>query len=84
MKVNLMQNTAVHFRLCVNNDQSRIPKVVEELKRFNEVKINGPLELITIRYFDQPTINRVMVNKEMLLEQRTQSTIQLLVRDLEW
>lgn len=82
LKVNLMQNTAVHFRLCVNNDPSRIPKVVDELKRLNEVKINGPLELITIRYFDQPTIDRVMVNKELILEQRTQSTIQLLVRDL--
>ena len=82
MKVNLMQNTAVHFRLCVNNDPSRIPKVVEELQRFNVVKTSGPLELITIRYFDQPTIERVMVNKELLLEQRTQSTIQLLVRDI--
>ncbi len=82
LKVNLMQNTAVHFRLCVNNDQSRIPKVVEELKQFNEVKTNGALELITIRFFDQPTIDRVMVNKELILEQRTQTTIQLLVRDL--
>jgi aspartate kinase len=82
MKVNLMQNTAVHFRLCVNNDPTRIPKVVEELKSLNEVKINAPLELITIRYFDQPTVERVMVNKELILEQRTQSTIQLLVRDL--
>lgn len=82
LKVNLMQNTAVHFRLCVNNDPSRIPGVVKELKRMNQVKTNAPLELITIRYFDQPTIDRVMVNKELILEQRTQSTIQLLVRDL--
>jgi aspartate kinase len=82
LKVNLMQNTAVHFRLCVNNDFTRIPKVINELKGLNEVKTNSPLELITIRYFDQPTIDRVMVNKELILEQRTQSTIQLLVRDL--
>ena len=81
-KVNLMQNTAVHFRLCVNNDPSRLPGVVNDLIKMNEVKINGPLELITIRYFDQPTIDRVMVNKELILEQRTQSTIQLLVKDL--
>jgi aspartate kinase len=77
-----MQNTAVHFRLCVNNDPSRLPGVVNDLIKMNEVKINGPLELITIRYFDQPTIDRVMVNKELILEQRTQSTIQLLVKDL--
>lgn len=82
LKVNLMQNTAVHFRVCVNNDKSRIPQVVEKLKKNFEVRTSTRLELITIRYYDQATIDRVMVDKEMLLEQRSNSTIQLLVKDL--
>jgi aspartate kinase len=82
LKVNLMQNTAVHFRLCVNNDNTRIPKVVEKLTGNFQVRTTTHLELITIRYYDQATIDRVMVNKEMLLEQRSNSTIQLLVKDL--
>lgn len=82
IKVNLMQNTAVHFRLCVNNDPTRIPRLVAELRSHYQVETNEELELITIRYFDQATIDRVMINKEMILEQRTQLTIQLLVRDL--
>lgn len=82
IKVNLMQNTAIHFRMSVNNDPTRVPRLVEELSTLYTVKTSTPLELITIRYFDQKTIDRVMVEKELLLEQRTQTTIQLLVRDL--
>jgi aspartate kinase len=82
IKVNLMQNTAVHFRICVNNDPTRIPRLVRELSLHYQVGINSPLELITIRYFDQKTIDRVMINKELVLEQRTQTTVQILVKDL--
>jgi aspartate kinase len=82
LKVNLMQNTAVRFRICVNRDNTRIPDVVKMLSNRFLVTVTGNLELITIRYFDQQTIDRVMVNKVILLEQRSHTTIQLLVRDL--
>jgi aspartate kinase len=82
LRVNLMQNTAVHFRICVNNDESRLSEVVKELKDKFQVSLQKGLELITIRYYDQATIDRVMVNKEMILEQRNKSTVQLLVVDL--
>jgi aspartate kinase len=82
LKVNLMQNTAVHFRVCVDNDTSRMTDVIRELEESFQVKKTTRLELITIRYYDQETIERVMVEKEMILEQRSAGTIQLLVRDL--
>ena len=37
--------------------------------------------LITIRYFDQSTMDRVMINKELILEQTYRQNIQLVVRD---
>ncbi|MBA7588544.1 Lysine-sensitive aspartokinase 3 [subsurface metagenome] len=82
LKVNLMQNTAVRFRLCVNNDTQLIPKVVTELSDKYQVTTADSLELVTIRYYDHKTIERVVVNKEMILEQRSNETIQLLVKDL--
>jgi aspartate kinase len=82
LRVNLMQNTAVRFRICVNNDALLISKVVNELSAKFDVITTECLELITIRYYDEKTIERVMVNKEMILEQRSIDTIQLLVRDL--
>lgn len=82
LKVNLMQNSAVSFDVCVNNDRSRIPSVLEDLKKEFRVSYTTGLELITIRYYDDDTIARVLVNKDLLLGQRTKSTIQMVVKDL--
>jgi aspartate kinase len=78
----MMQNTAVRFRICMNNDPERIQVVLKKLQDRFQASLQERLELITIRYFDQATIDRVMVNKELILEQRSQTTVQLLVRDL--
>jgi len=82
LKINLMQNSAVSFDVCVNNDQSRIPDVMRELEKDFRIRCTYNLELITIRYYDDATINRVLVNKELLLTQKTKTTIQMIVKDL--
>jgi aspartate kinase len=82
LKVNLMQNSAISFDVCVNNDRSRIPGVIAELEKEFRVGFTTGLELITIRYFDDATIARVLVNKDLLLSQRTKTTIQMVVKDL--
>lgn len=82
LKVNLMQNTAVSFRICVNYDKIRIPNVIEELENYYRITLEDKLELITIRYYDQKTIDRVLVEKEVLLEQHNQNTVQMVVRKL--
>ncbi len=82
LKINLMQNTAINFKVCVNNDQTRINLVIQDLKQDYDVSYESELELITIRYYDDKTIRRTMVKKELLLEQRSKETIQMVVRDL--
>ena len=82
LKINLMQNSAVSFQLIVNNDRRKLRLVTDDLEEKYKVSIQTGLELITIRYFDQSTIDRVMINKELILEQRGVQNIQLLVRDL--
>ena len=44
------------------------------------VSYNEGFELITIRYYDQATIDRVLVDKTLLLEQKSRYTVQLVVR----
>lgn len=82
LKINLMQNSALSFDICVNNDRSRIPGVLADMEKDFRVSSTVGLELITIRYYDDATISRVLVNKDLLLSQRTKSTIQMVVRDL--
>ena len=79
VKINLMQNSALKFMICVNNDKRKIPAIVEQLEKNFKVSYETGLELITIRYFDESTIERVMINKDLILEHRDEKNIQLLV-----
>jgi len=82
LRINLMQNSAVSFDVCVNNDVSRIPLVLKDLEKDFRVTSTPGLELITIRYYDENTIKRVLINKDLILTQKTKNTIQMVVRDL--
>lgn len=81
VKINMMQNSAVQFYICTNYDKRKLPMIVDELDARFKLSYETGLELITIRYFDQSTIDRVMINKDLILEQRGQQNIQLIVRD---
>lgn len=83
LKINLMQNSAISFLVCINNDPEKIKAVVEELNNHNfKIELDQNLELITIRYYDSATIERVCKNKDIVLQQKGKRTIQLVVKDL--
>jgi len=81
-RINLMQNSAISFQVCTGYDARKTEPLVEELRTHFKVSREDNLELITIRYFDESTIARVMQNKELILEHRGTQNIQLIVRDL--
>ncbi len=80
LKINLMQNSAVSFQICVNNDPIRIDRIKDELVKHFSIKLEGGLELVTIRYYDETTIRRVTVDKEVILEQHNRHTAQMVMR----
>lgn len=82
VKINLMQNTAISFSVVVDNNSDKIPTLLNRLKQDFRVTYNDGLELITIRYYNQSTIDRVCINKKLLLEQKSRYTVQLVVKDL--
>ena len=82
LRINLMQNTAVSFQICVNNDKTRLPSISRDLEDHFNINWENNLELITIRYYDEGTIARVLTNKDKILEQRSKTIIQMVVRDL--
>ena len=62
-------------------DNKKIQPLIQTLQNEFKVLYNDELELVTIRYYDQSTIERVCVNKEVLLEQKSRYTVQLVVRN---
>lgn len=82
VKINLMQNTAISFTVAVDNNPDKLHQLLDILKQDFRVSYNEGLELITIRYYNQQTIDRVLPNKKLLLEQKSRNTVQLVVKDL--
>lgn len=79
IRVNLMQNSALSFSICVDNNPQRIGILIERLKSLFRVRYNENLQLVTIRYYNQQVIDSIVAGRPILLEQRSRSTEQLIV-----
>ena len=81
VKIHLMQNSAISFSVCVDNDEYVLPGLLDELKKEFRVLYNDNLMLYTIRHYNQFTLDKLSKDRELLLEQRTRNTAQLVVRN---
>lgn len=81
VKINMMHNSAVSFSVSVDNNEEQVGKLVEELRKDFSVSHVANLELVTIRYYNQQTIDRVLVDKEVILEVKDSYTCQMLIRN---
>jgi len=80
IKINVMQNSAISFSVSIDNDERKLPELVKALQKNYRVLYHENLELITFRYYDQATIDRVTTGKEILLEVKSRHTVQLVVK----
>jgi len=81
VKTNVIQNSAINFSFCVDDDPDKVTALLEALRNDFRVLYNKNLELVTIRYYDQPTIDRVCLNKKILLEHKSRYTVQIVMQD---
>ncbi len=82
LQVNMMQNTAISFAICVNNIDDKIHQFAKNIEKEFSVLIDEGLELYTIRYYNQPTISSLLDGKMVMLEERTPNTMQVVLRDV--
>lgn len=80
IKINMMQNSAISFTVCADNDERKLPELLNLLQTNYKVLYNQGAELITIRYYNQQTIDRVTTGKQILLEVKSRYTAQLVVK----
>lgn len=81
MKVDLIQNSAISFSVCVDNRFNNLEKLIQHLKARFKVEFLTEVSLYTIRHFDERAINSLEKDKEVLLKQVTQNTVQLVTRN---
>jgi aspartate kinase len=74
VKVNLVQNSAISFTVCVDEEKQYLPAAIEELKNDFKVRYNNNLELVTIRHYTPQAIDSEISGRQVYLQQRTRST----------
>ena len=82
VKMNVMLNSAISFSVSVDKDDKKLSALIEKLKENYRVLYNENVELVTIRYYDQPTIDRVTAGKQIFLEVKSRYTVQLVMKNL--
>ena len=82
VSINMMQNSAISFSLCVDNDKYKIPALITDLQCSFKVYYNKNLSLCTIRHYTKDAANAFLEGKQILLEQRSRNTLQLVVVDI--
>lgn len=81
IKINLMQNSALSFSVCFDEDKIRTPVLLKNLNKVYHTKFNKNVELITIRHYEKARLDELLKNKEILLEQKSRTTLQWVVKE---
>ena len=79
VKVNVMQNSALSFSICAD-DNERVPPLLEQLRKSYNALTNTGLDLLTIRHYDEESIKRHSAERDVMLEQKSRHTFQLVMK----
>jgi aspartate kinase len=80
IKVNLVEASAVSINVCVDDDRSRVDTLIKDLRVEFAAVYNDNVELLSIRHYTPEAIEKITKDREILLEQRTRSTVRFVVR----
>ena len=79
MKVDVIQNSAISFSVCVDNLYDNLEPLVHHLKAKFKVTCHENVSLYTIRNYSENAIKKLEQDKTVLLKQVTQGTVQIVV-----
>ncbi|MFT5723832.1 MAG: aspartate kinase [Bacteroidia bacterium] len=81
IQINLMQNTAISFTICVNNDTRRIKKFLDKIGDEYLVDVMEQLQLLTIfNPTNMSGLESIVGDKSEILEHRTKNALQLILQ----
>ncbi|HZG00084.1 MAG TPA: aspartate kinase [Chitinophagales bacterium] len=76
--VNMMQNSALSFSVCVDDGNDKLESCLEQLRGKYKVRTNANLHLVTVRHYNDGEIGDYLREKNVLLDQRSRNTIQVI------
>jgi aspartate kinase len=82
IKVNLVEASAVSIDVCVDDERSKVEALLSDLKTEYSAIYNENVELLSIRHYTPEAVERITKDREILVQQRTRSTVRFVVKTI--
>jgi len=83
LRVHLMQNSALSFSVCGIISTLELPVLISEIQKKYTLKYNEKVNLLTIRHFKKLDIPELFQNQEILIQQRSRSTLRYVLKEIK-
>jgi aspartate kinase len=80
LKVNLLQTSAISISIVIDEQIFKLEKLMKELEPIFNIRYNEKLQLLTVINHTEEIVTEILKNKEILLEQVTRTTFQLVYK----
>ncbi len=81
MKVELIQNSAISFSVCLDNKYNNLEPLLNKLRSTFKVSCHENVTLYTVRHSQPNEIKALTENKKVLLKQESSETVRLVVQE---
>jgi aspartate kinase len=79
LKVNLIQNSAISFSVCIDNKFNKFDAFYNELKKEFKIEVHKEVDLYTVRHFDEKATASIEAKGTALLSQVNKETLQIVL-----
>ena len=80
IKPNLIQTGAIHVQVCIDDYSDKVERLALAADTIFDVQVEKGLSLLSIRHYNETLVNKMLINKEVMLMQQTNETVQALFR----
>ena len=80
IKPNLIQTEAISLRICMDDRKEKIEQLAATASALFDVQVEKDLTLLTIRHYNEDILNKLIIDKQIVLQQKTPTTVQVLYR----
>ena len=79
-KMNIIQNGAIGFVTCVDNNPEKIKNLIIDLSEEYKVKHSSGVDILTIRHYTDNCETEHTQNRDILLTQKTKTTMKFVLK----
>ena len=80
IRVNIVEASAVSIDVCLDDDRMKVESLIKDLGAEFSTVYNENVEMLSIRHYTPEAVERITRGREILLEQRTRSTVRYVAR----